>query len=265
MLRPDLIGLAWGLTTGALVLVFGPGLLTLGVPLLLLLALVTDGVMRPGSSLLVPTISAGPRDRPRIALTFDDGPDRQTTPRIAKLLEDHGMRGTFFCIGERLEAHRQLGERLATAGHELGNHSHRHPRTLNLRGPRGHEREILPAADAIRSITGAGATAAPLYRPPIGLRSPPLARVVARLGLRVVTWSLHSRDTARNVASAAIVERVLSRVRPGDIVLFHDGHDRGAIARTATLEALEQIVPQLVARGLEGVTVSELLGSAGLE
>ncbi|MCB9727722.1 MAG: polysaccharide deacetylase family protein [Deltaproteobacteria bacterium] len=259
MTRADWIGLGWAGATGGLVLALGPSALTLGVPAAAAALLVADGVARPASQVLVPTISRGPaRAGRRVALTFDDGPDPRWTPAIAERLEAAGVRGTFFCIGEHVLAHPALVRGLAAAGHELGNHSFSHARTLNFRLTAAMEREVRRGETALLSVLGEGPR--PLYRPPIGLRNPSLARVARRLDLRVVNWSLHSRDTfARD--PAAVADRVLTRCAPGDIVLLHDGSDRPGADRSVTLAALPRILEGLRQRQLEPVTVSELLAS----
>jgi peptidoglycan/xylan/chitin deacetylase (PgdA/CDA1 family) len=257
MTRADLIGLTWAGATGGLALAFGPSALTIGVPATAAALLLADGVVRPASSVIVPTISAAPPNGGRrVALTFDDGPDPVWTPRIADLLDAAGARATFFCVGRHVEAHPDIARRLVGGGHELGNHSFAHPRTLNFRFAAAMEREVLRGETALRAVTGE--LGRPLYRPPVGLRNPSLARVAARLGLRVVTWSLHSRDTFATDA-AALAARVLARVRPGDIVLLHDGSDRPGADRRVTLTALPAILEGLRARDLEPVTVSALL------
>lgn len=260
MTRADALGLTWALGTGVLVAVVGPTLPSLGAALGILLLLVADGVARPASGLLVPTISRGSRDRRSVALTFDDGPDPRATPQIADTLAAYDARATFFCIGRRLEEHPAIARRLVAEGHELANHSFLHSRTLNFRGPSAMDREIAAGAAAVRAACPGGAE--PLYRPPIGLKSPPLSRVAARRGLRVVTWSVHGRDTGGATAQA-IARRILARVGPGDIVLLHDGSDRDHVDRSPTADALPLVLQGLKDAGLTCVTVSELLDPAG--
>ncbi|MEZ4267115.1 MAG: polysaccharide deacetylase family protein [Myxococcota bacterium] len=257
MTRADLIGLTWAGATGGLALAFGPSALTIGLPTTAAVLLLADGVARPASSLIVPTVSSAPRGAGRrVALTFDDGPDPTWTPRIAEQLGAAGARGTFFCIGQHVEAHPEVARRLVAGGHELGNHSFSHARTLNFRLAAAMEREVLRGETALRGVTGE--VGRPLYRPPVGLRNPALARVAGRLGLRVVNWSLHSRDTFATDAGA-LAARVLARIQPGDIVLFHDGSDRPGADRAVTARALPAILAGLRDRDLEPVTVSALL------
>lgn len=234
------------------------GLTPLGIalPVLVYLLLLLDGVFRPASPWLMPVVVHGDRQHSRVALSFDDGPDPEVTPEVLDALREAGARASFFVIGRHLDAHPEIAHRIHAEGHELGNHSYDHSRMLNFARPPAMQAEILKGAKAIRRVTGREKL--PLYRPPVGLKNPPLARVVERLHLRVIAWSLHSRDT-RLHDPQAIAERVLSRVRGGDIILMHDGHDLPGKRRPATAEALRRILQGLREKGLEVVTVSELL------
>lgn len=222
----------------------------------LVLAALADGIFRPSSSVLYPTISHGPRDRPRVALTFDDGPDPQVTPSILETLEAAGARATFFVIGRHLERHRQIAARALREGHELGNHSWMHSYFQNFYRTGQQQSDVERSTRLIQELSGSDAE--PLYRPPVGLKSPPLACVAHARRLKVIAWSLHSRDTLARDPSATAA-RVLSRIAPGDIVLMHDGHERDGNHRRLAATALPLILRGLRERGLVSVTVSELL------
>ena len=220
------------------------------------LAVLTDGIFRPSSSVLYPTISHGPRDRPRVALTFDDGPDPEVTPAILDTLDAGGARATFFVIGRHLEQHRHIATRALCEGHELGNHSWMHSYLQNFYRTDQQQSDVERSTRLIQELSGSDAE--PLYRPPVGLKSPPLARVAHARNLKVIAWSLHSRDTLARDANATAA-RVLSRITPGDIVLMHDGHERDGKHRRLAAAALPLILSGLRERGLASVTVSELL------
>lgn len=221
-----------------------------------LLAVMTDGIFRPSSSVLYPTISHGPRDRPQVALTFDDGPDPQVTPSLLDTLGSYGARATFFVIGRHLEKHRDIGIRALQEKHELGNHSWMHSHFQNFYGNGRTRSDIERSTRLVQELSGS--TVDPLYRPPVGLKSPALARVAHARKMTVVAWSLHSHDIrARDAESMAA--NVLSRIAPGDIVLMHDGYERGGAHRARAVAALPLILRGLRERGLSSVTVSELL------
>jgi peptidoglycan/xylan/chitin deacetylase (PgdA/CDA1 family) len=222
------------------------------------LMVLTDGIFRPASSVLYPTIWHGPRDRPRVALTFDDGPDPQVTPSILDALGDAGARATFFAIGRHLEKHRDVAARALREGHELGNHSWMHSYFQNFYRTRRQRMDVDRSTRLIQELSGS--TVEPLYRSPVGLKSPAIARVAHARSLKVIAWSLHSRDTfTRDPEKVAAL--VLSRITPGDIVLMHDGHEREGTHRTVAAAALPSILRGLRERGLSSVSVSELLGT----
>ena len=185
-----------------------------------------------------------------IALSFDDGPSPANTPELLAILEAAGARATFFVVGSEVVRHPELAARIAEAGHELGNHSYSHPNLRNAEGP-----EVVSEIEGgARAVAEVAATPS-LFRPPFGKLPPDAARVCADLGLTSVLWSVDSGDTMPFSASR-ITSEVVRRVRPGDIVLMHDGGDR----RQRTLDATRHILTELAARGYSFVTVSELFG-----
>ncbi len=226
--------------------------------ILALVLLVTDGIARPGSSLFYPTVSHGRRGDKRVALSFDDGPDPEITPAVLDVLKEYRVRATFFVIGRALEAHPELGRRMAAEGHVIGNHSWGHSRWQNFWFTTRLERDIVRGQQAIAAVTGVAAPG--YYRPPVGLKSGELGHAAWKRGLTLVAWSLHSRDTRLGDAQS-IARRVLDRVQDGDIVLMHDGHDLPGRKRPLCAPALRLILSGLRERGLECVTVPELLAT----
>jgi peptidoglycan/xylan/chitin deacetylase (PgdA/CDA1 family) len=192
-----------------------------------------------------------------IALTFDDGPS-PWTEQIARALEAHDCRGTFFLLGSAVAEHPHVVRQLAEAGHELGNHlwSHADPAAQSRADLRD---EIRRAAAAIGDAAGVRPQ---LVRPPYCGAPEAIARAAGRGGASLVV--LRSVDPADWSAAGAaqIVERVLSAAQPGDIVCLHDGvapGNTGTDSRAATVAAVQRLVPALLERGLRPVTVSELL------
>jgi peptidoglycan-N-acetylglucosamine deacetylase len=253
--RADKVLLTGGATLVSSTALFGATTLGLGLPAAAFVALLADGVFRPSSSIFYPTLSHGSRTESKIAITFDDGPDPEVTPRVLDILERYGARATFFMIGRNLARSMTIGERVVQEGHEIGNHSWQHANMQNFFSTRAHLAEIERCEQLIRSIGFPGTV--PLYRAPVGFKSPELARAAHVRALRVVAWSIHSRDTIdRNPQRVA--RRVLRRIRPGDIVLMHDGHQTAGAHRPGLLDALPRILEGLRERGLRAVTVSEL-------
>jgi len=253
--RADRVLLSGGVAIAGSTALFGAPL-GLAVPAVAMLGLLADGVFRPSSSVFYPTVVRGSRQAPRIALTFDDGPDPESTPAILDCLAQFGARATFFVIGRHLERHQALARQMVAEGHELGNHSWAHLPWQNFYSSRAHLADIERTADLIRSISGSSEE--PLYRPPVGLKSPELARAALARQLKVVAWSVHSRDTFRQ-RWQSIARRVLNRIRNGDIVLLHDGHASEGRHRSNAVNALPLILCGLQAQELQPVTVSQLL------
>lgn len=244
---PAILILAAGVTWGS-----WPALLA-GAACVLLIA---DGIARPASALFYPTVTHGPRDRRRVALSFDDGPDPRVTPLVLDALASSGAHATFFVIGRSCAAHPELARRIVAEGHVLGNHSWQHSRWQNFRFRKWQGEEIDRCQRAIAAV--AGKAFAPLYRPPVGLKIGELGRALWRRRLVLVAWSLHSRDT-RLAGPEEIAQRVLERVRSGDIVLLHDGHDRPGKHRPFCVQAVTLILLGLRQKGLQCVTIPELL------
>lgn len=253
--RADRFLLASGAAVLGSVAAFGPGALSIGLPLGAHALLMADGIFRPASAILYPTLVRGRTDRPEVSLTFDDGPDPEITPRLLDMLAEHQARATFFVIGRQLEQSLAIGRRMLQEGHELSNHSWQHSRLQNFYSATAHGVEIDRCAQLIKSLTGQEHE--PLYRPPVGLKSPAMARAAHKRKLTAVAWSIHSRDTIMRDANA-IAHNVLRRIGRGDIVLLHDGHDLANRHRPIIHEIVPLLLKGLRERGLRSVPVSEL-------
>jgi len=178
------------------------------------------GVALPQLNFFGPFICRGKTSSRQVALTFDDGPDARSTPALLELLRNEGVPATFFCIGKRVAAERELASRIADEGHLLGNHTYHHSNLTNFFGPRLLREELQLTQAAIAASTGV----APLhFRPPMGLSNPFTFYVARRLGLRVLGWTIRSLDT-RITQPERVVQRVSARLEPGAIILLHDGN-----------------------------------------
>ena len=191
-----------------------------------------------------------------IALTLDDGPDPEITPRVLELLARYGARATFFCIGERVEAHRALARELVAGGHGIENHSQRHLPYFSLLGPRRLRGEIERAQQSIAAVSG---EAPRFFRAPAGLRNPFLDPILQRLGLQLASWTRRGFDTVERRP-----ERVLGALTrglgPGDILLLHDGHAaRTGAGAPVVLEVLPRLLAALADAGLTTVRLQDAL------
>jgi peptidoglycan/xylan/chitin deacetylase (PgdA/CDA1 family) len=215
-------------------------------------ALLSYAAVAPGSQLLGRTLVRGDGISPKIALTFDDGPG-EATPLILDILKDAGIRATFFLCGQNAERFPELARRIADEGHEIGNHTYSHPH-MAWKTPGRFAWEITRAQDAIERAAGHRPK---LFRPPYGERWFGLFPVLMGNGLATVMWSVSGADW--RFSAARIAKRVMKKVKPGSIILLHDGMPPGERGnRLATIEALRNIIPPLMEQ-YRFVTVSELV------
>jgi peptidoglycan-N-acetylglucosamine deacetylase len=183
-----------------------------------------------------------------IAMTFDDGPSAENTPRLLDILKQRGIKATFFLIGQNVAAHPEIVKQILAEGHEIGIHSWTHPQLSKLSDDRVTD-EIVKTQNAIRDAGGYTPT---LLRPPYGAITPRQRDWIESLfGLNVILWSVDPFDWKRPGASV-IEERILSGAEPGAIVLSHDIHKQTVDAMPATLDAL-------IKKGYKFVTVSQLI------
>jgi peptidoglycan/xylan/chitin deacetylase (PgdA/CDA1 family) len=213
----------------------------------------------PRSTLLGPNWTHLPdavAARGAIALTIDDGPDPQVTPQVLQLLDQHGVRATFFGIGEKVASHAELAREIVRRGHCLENHSFRHRNYFSLLGPKGIAREIEAAQDAIGMVTGERPK---FFRAPAGLRNPMLDPILARLGLQLASWTRRGFDTV-NADAEAVLSRLTRGLKAGDILLLHDGHAaRTRAGAPVILEVLPRLLAALGAAGLTPITLRAAL------
>ena len=183
-----------------------------------------------------------------VALTFDDGPSPYTAP-ILKALETYGAHATFFEIGDQVAGYASTVRAIVRAGDELGNHTYTHPDLQNLSNA-AVAAQFQETQDVIRRTAGVTPR---WFHPPYADVDDRIVQIAAGLGLRPVLWSVDPRDWALP-GTNAIVQNVLANVRPGSIVLLHDGGGN----RSETLAALPAILQSLRAAGYTFVTVSRL-------
>ncbi|WP_175871856.1 polysaccharide deacetylase family protein [Burkholderia sp. BCC0397] len=203
------------------------------------LALTAAGLW-PRSTLLGPNWTRLPPDTGRrIALTIDDGPDPDVTPRVLDLLDRYDARATFFCIGDLARRHPRWIEAIVARGHAVENHSQRHRHTFSLSGPAALRREIAAAQQTLTDIAG---TRPLFFRAPAGLRNPFLEPVLCEFGLQLASWTRRGFDTRARDA-ATVTRRLLHGLDARDILLVHDGHAaRDARGEPVVLDVLPAVL-----------------------
>jgi peptidoglycan-N-acetylglucosamine deacetylase len=221
------------------------------------LALVGLGATFSSWNFFGPAVCRGRPGARRVSLTFDDGPDPATTPRLLEILEKHGVQAAFFLIGENAARHRQLTESLAAKGHLVGNHTYRHAWWTNFLWGKRLEREIQAAQQVLTEILG---QAPRFFRSPMGLTNPHLFVVLRRAGLRLVGWDVRGLDQ-RAVTAGPVVRRLLNGCRDGSIILLHDGGSKPRVLA----DIVNNIIPALRNRGFILVRLDELLESSAKE
>jgi peptidoglycan-N-acetylglucosamine deacetylase len=215
--------------------------------------LMTYAVRGRTSTLLAPSVHRGKRDRPAIALTFDDGPS-ESTPALLEILAENSIPATFFMCGQNVRRLPQIAREVASAGHEIGNHTDSHPR-LDFHLPEFIYGELALAQESIRQVTGRTPT---LFRAPYGVRWFGLRSAQRRLNLQGVMWTILGRDW---IWPAGRISRlILHRASRGAIICLHDGRTTAhAPDIRPTLDAVAHVIPILKERGFTFETVSRIL------
>ena len=206
------------------------------------------GAMSPGLQIYGPALVRWRCDRPRVALTFDDGPDPASTPAILETLAGVGAGATFFVLVDRALRHPDLFRAIA-ASQEVGLHGVTHTASLTVRDPRKGAVSILEGLESLYRLSP-GLPSVRWYRPPFGASSPRSVDAVRRAGLTTAWCSVRTLDGL--LPGEERLRRVCARASAGDIVLMHEG--RRPVAR-----ALGPILDDLAGRGLSAVPLGKLV------
>ncbi|PYZ93439.1 polysaccharide deacetylase [Salipaludibacillus keqinensis] len=198
-------------------------------------------------------IGSGPTSGKQIALTFDDGPDATYTTQILDILEEKGVPGTFFVVGQQVDKFPKLVRRIVRDGHGLANHSFTHPNFTKIQSS-DVQNEIL---NTQRSIANVVRRQPDLFRPPYGLMTRADEDFLEKRGFRVILWSVDTLDWT-GLSGDEIYSRVIQDISPGGIILQHN-IDVNPGMLDGTVEALPRIIDQLKAEGYTFVTVQTLL------
>lgn len=182
-----------------------------------------------------------------VALTFDDGPDADSTPRVLDLLKRYDVRATFFVVGEQARQNPELIHRMVAEGHTVAGHSYYHLPQSTLWSSQRYTEELFRCNDVVARLTGLRMR---LYRPPFGVTNPPIACAVKNLGLIPVGWSVRSLDTITKNRDR-VVDRVMKGLRGGDVILLHDRLENSE-------ELLEKLLTALRTQHYTTATVDEL-------
>ncbi len=194
------------------------------------------------------SICRAPKATKNIALTFDDGVDPQTTPRLLKLLDEYQVKASFFIIGSKAKQYPELVRQIHSQGHTIGNHSMWHKPSFPIQSRKRILTEILECKKVIEDITGENNI---YFRPPFGVSNPPIGKAVTASGLISIGWSIRSYDTVKQDVKK-IYSRVIDKIDGGDIILLHDN-------RVGTLELTDMLLTYIRDNGYKAVSINELL------
>ena len=163
---------------------------------------------------------AHPTTNRTVNLTYDDGPNPETTPALVKLLDEEGIKATFFFIGSHIEKYPELVEMVFKSGHTVANHSYSHPFMPGLSRAR-MAAEIDRTNDLIEGITGEKAH---LFRPPYGIIDGRGAKLLESRRMSPVYWGAVTEDW-RNIGADAVVDHIMKRLPTAQLIVMHEGHD----------------------------------------
>jgi peptidoglycan-N-acetylglucosamine deacetylase len=198
----------------------------------------------------------GEASRGAVAITIDDGPHPDITPRVLDLLDEHGAKVTFFCVGEKVRRYPEIAREIVHRGHAIENHSQRHVHNFSLLGPRGLTDEIGRAQESITAVTG---VAPRFFRAPAGLRNPFLDPVLTRLDLQLASWTRRGFDTVSR-DPGAVLGKLTRHLGGGDILLLHDGQPgRNPSGQPVILEILPRLLDAVSGAGLRPITLRSAL------
>ncbi|HUI42638.1 MAG TPA: polysaccharide deacetylase family protein [Terriglobia bacterium] len=212
----------------------------------------------PASQVLGPALVRGAAAGGGVALTFDDGPAEPFTGQILDILRQYRAPATFFCCGKNVERSPDSVRRMIDEGHTVGNHTYSHP-LLFLKGRATIDAELDRAQEAIERAAGRRPA---VFRPPYGVRWFGLFPALRERGLTDVQWSDTGYDWVARHRPADIARKALGRLRPGGVILLHDGRERREPAKvdaSATVAALPGILEGARAAGLEFVAIERYL------
>lgn len=196
-------------------------------------------------------------DEKKVALTFDDGPSPEWTPKVLDELNKANIKATFFLVGYHVQKYPEIARRIVDEGHTIGNHGYAHS-VLFYYTPAEIEEEIKYTEQVIRDITG---YTTKLFRPPKAWLQNTIKHKIKSMGYAIILWSLNSKDWV-NFNHKNIVKYIAKKVRNGDILLFHDSGNvfsREGGVRTQTVKSVTLLARTLKKKGYEFVSVEELI------
>ncbi len=215
----------------------------------LYISVIVYGSAYIGSNIFVPVVCNVVTKKKQIAITFDDGPIERNTDLILDLLKQNNISATFFCIGKRMNENRQLLKRIDEEGHIVGNHSYSHHFFFDFFSTQRLTEELEETNKIAREVIHKEIN---LFRPPYGVTTPNLAKAIKRGGYKAIGWSIRSMDTVTKDKEKLLNK--ITKIKPGDIILFHD-------TGVLTINVLQEFIDLVEQQGYEIVRLDKLLNT----
>ncbi|WP_242221536.1 peptidoglycan-N-acetylglucosamine deacetylase [Bacillus cereus group sp. BfR-BA-01380] len=197
---------------------------------------------------------AGPYNKAEVALTFDDGPDPIYTPQVLDKLKKHGVKATFFLLGENAERYPKVVEQIVSEGHIVGNHTYNHPNLNKIDDKQYHE-QMLKTEKILQKLTGYSPK---FFRPPYGIINENQVKWATEQNFMIIQWSVDTLDW-KGLNAVEITNKVLGNAFPGSILLQHTapgGKLQGSV------DALDRLIPNLTSKGARFVTLPKMFNTS---
>lgn len=223
--------------------------LTIPITAVIYVVIVVIGVREIRFEFFCKALCHGQADERSVALTFDDGPDPQTTPALIEMLAKHNIKATFFVTGQKAEKEPAIIKQLNEAGHLVANHSYSHPWYLNLVFAKDLEKQILRTKAILEKIIGSDCI---YFRPPMGLTNPYYRAILKRNNIKMIGWNIRTYDKYKE--KQQIAEKIFKKIRNGSIIMMHDS----GVSIEKLQYVIETVSTKLKAQGYSFVRIDEM-------
>lgn len=218
------------------------------IAILFFLGIIIWGSARINSGFFLPVVCNGSKNEKSIAITFDDGPAADMTPRILEILKATNTPAAFFCIGKKVEMLPSIVKQIDMDGHLIGNHSYSHHFFFDLYSSTRIQTELNDTNKLVMQIADRNIR---FFRPPYGVTTPNIARAVKNGSYHAIGWSVRSMDTVIN-DKEKLIKRTTGNLRAGDVILFHDTVE-------LTVQVLQEFIEKVRMQGFKIVRLDQLL------
>jgi peptidoglycan/xylan/chitin deacetylase (PgdA/CDA1 family) len=191
------------------------------ITLFVIMTIIFYGSAFINSNFYINTVCFVNTQKKQVALTFDDGPDEKNTDKILDVLDKHGVKAAFFCVGNKIETNKDLLKSIVSRGHIVGNHSYHHSVMFSFFSVKKTEQDLVKNHGLIFETTGKHVR---YFRPPNGVTNPTLRQAVDKLNYAVIGWNVRTFDTV-NSNGPDILAKLKKTLKPGNIILLHDATD----------------------------------------